>query len=110
MAEAQMDLLTSEAENAAREWRKEAEERRQISKSDPVADTLEYCAGDLAKRLENARVAGEWLTVEEYAAQPDVDVTPQTVRAWIRSGQLAAVPTPRGYKIRKNETRVRRTA
>lgn len=107
------DIIEAEITRVTQEWTDEAQRRRAISKIDPVADALEHCATDLAQRIENARIAdGEWVTVEGYAALPDVDVTPQTVRAWIRSGQLAARPTTKGYLIKKDERRTirRRTA
>lgn len=107
------DVVETEIKKATDEWKQEAQRRREISKIDPVADTLEHCATDLVQRIENARLSeGDWLGVEDYAALPDVDRTPQTIRAWIRAGQLAAKATPRGYLIRKDERRTirRRTA
>jgi hypothetical protein len=98
-------VLTA-AERAAQSWRQEAEERRRISKSDPVADTLDYCAGELAVRLREAERADESLTVEQFARLADVDVTPQTVRAWIRRGELPATLTPKGWKIPRAARRV----
>lgn len=100
------DIVENEIRRTVDEWKSEARRRRAISKVDPVADALEHCATDLTARIENARIAeGEWLTVEAYAVLPDVDRTPQTIRAWIRAGQLAARPTPRGYLVRKDERR-----
>lgn len=97
-------LIETEVETAATDWASEAKRRRGISANDPVADTLEYCAGELKKRLENARAAekGEWLTVDEYIeAMPEGKrVTAQTVRGWIRRGMLSAKSTSRGYRIR----------
>lgn len=102
-----MTIVEAEIKKAADAWKDEARRRREISRTDPVADALEHCATDLTARIENARLAdGEWLTVEEYALLPDVDRTAQTVRAWIRAGQLAAKSTPNGYMIRKDERRV----
>jgi hypothetical protein len=103
------ELVVEEAEKAADEWATEAKRRRTISKADPIADTLDYCAGDLKKRLENVVVVSDddRISVEEYAALPNVDRSPQTVRAWIRRGLLPAKSTPRGYRIRKNEQPVR---
>lgn len=108
-----MTTIETTVVSALKEYRDEANRRRQISKVDPVADAIEHIATDLSQRIELARLAeGEWLSVEDYAAQPDVNRTAQTVRAWIRAGQLAAKPTGRGYLIRKGEKRIvrRRTA
>lgn len=102
------DLVIGAVERVTRTWRHEAEERRRISKSDPVADTLEYCAGELAARLRAIVAETEYLTPEEYAKLPHIKVTPQTVRGWIRTGQLAAKEGPKGYLIPKGAERVRR--
>lgn len=104
------NLVLTTAEGAARGWRQEAEKRRAISAVDPVADTLEYCAGELAARLAEAASADVGLTVEQYAGLPEVDVTPQTVRNWIRRGELAAIETPKGYRIARAAKRIRRAS
>lgn len=45
---------------------------------------------------------GEWLTVEDIAT--DLKVHPETVRTWIRSGELAAiVVSKRTYRINRND-------
>lgn len=100
------DVMVGAIEGVTRSWRQEAEERRRISKSDPVADTLDYCAGELAARLRALAVESETETVEQRAARDGV--TPQTVRAWIRTGQLPAGNGPKGYLIPKSAERVRR--
>jgi len=89
-------------------WKREAEKRRGISPVDPVADTLEYCAGELAARLRAAAANDEYETVEERAKRERV--TPQTVRIWIRTSQLAAEEGAKGYRIRRDAQRVRKSA
>jgi excisionase family DNA binding protein len=45
---------------------------------------------------------GEWLTVEDIAS--DLKVHPETVRTWIRNGELAAiVVSKRTYRINRND-------
>jgi excisionase family DNA binding protein len=45
---------------------------------------------------------GEWLTVEDIAG--DLKVHPETVRTWIRNGELAAiVVSKRTYRINRND-------
>lgn len=101
------DIIESTVRSAVKDYKDEASRRREISKVDPVADAIDYIAGDLVQRIENARIAdGEWLTAKEYGAQPDVHRTEQTIRAWIRAGQLPAKMTPNGYLVRKGEQRV----
>lgn len=103
------DLVLTAVKGVTDTWMQEADKRRRISKSDPVADTLEYCAGELKSRLRSVHEDNR-LTVEQYAKLPHVDVTPQTVRIWIRTGQLQAIDTPKGYKIAADAKRIRRSA
>ena len=45
---------------------------------------------------------GEWLTVEDIAS--DLKVHPETVRTWIRAGELdAIVVSKRTYRINRND-------
>lgn len=99
-------LVIATIERTAKSWRTEAEERRRISKSDPVADTLDYCAGELAARVRSIRHEAEFETVEERANRDRV--TPQTVRIWIRNGQLPAEHGPKGYRIPVNARRAQK--
>lgn len=99
-------LVFTTLQKAAESWSKEAAERRRISKSDPVADTLDYCAGEIAARLRTAESVADFETVEERARRERV--TPQTVRIWIRTGQLSAEDGPKGYRIPRDAKRVRR--
>ena len=95
------DVVVSKVETTSRTWREEAEKRRGISKADPVADTLEYCAGELATVLKIVAET-EYLTVEQFARA--TGVTAQTVRTWVRENRLAAQTTVKGYRIAKDAT------
>lgn len=101
------DVIVRKVEATSRTWREEAERRRRISKLDPVAETLEYCAGELATVLKMTTTEHDYFTVEQFAAKEKV--TPQTVRAWIRTDQLAAKWGAHGYQIPKDATRTLRT-
>jgi len=83
-------------------WRDEAERRRRISRADPVAEALDYCAGELDSELTEleSSTATVTVSVEEYAAA--TGVTPQTVRNWIRSGKLRAMRSAKGYRIARD--------
>ena len=99
-------LVVMAAEGAAKSWSKEAEDRRKISKTDPIADTLDYCASELAARIRAVQSVDEFESVEERAKRDHV--TPQTVRIWIRTGQLSAEDGPKGYRIPRDAKRIRR--
>ena len=104
------DDIVSAVEAVTRTWESEASKRRHISKTDPVADALEYCAGEIVSRVKAVQLSAPGLTVEQYAKLPHVRVTPQTVRSWIRNRQLLAVETPKGYRISPDARRIRRSA
>ena len=97
------DVLFAAMWAGAATWKTEVAERRRISAHDPVADTLDYCAGEMTSQLKALESDTVWLTVEQYA---DLKlVTPQTVRNWIRRGELAAHDTEKGYRIKRGEER-----
>lgn len=91
------DVFTAAIEGVTRTWKQEAHKRRQFTKTDPVADTLEYCAGELDSRLESLKESMRRLSVEQFAKREGV--TPQTVRNWIRRGLIQGDPTSKGYVI-----------
>ncbi|MBK8002408.1 MAG: helix-turn-helix domain-containing protein [Gemmatimonadetes bacterium] len=100
-----LDQLFAATREVAGRWAAEAAERRRISATDPVADTLEYCAGKLLERLHSLDQETEWLSTEDYAVMKGV--TPQTVRNWIRRGELRALRAGLGFRIRRTEERRR---
>ena len=91
----------------AESWREEAARRRQLSKHDPVADALVYCADEAKVTLAPFTAPDAVLTVEQFAA--DQGVTPQAVRNWIHRGELPATKTPHGYRIARAARRARPT-
>lgn len=100
------DPVVGAIERVAKTWREEAKKRRGISAVDSVADTLDYCAGELAARLRAIGDGDATETVEACAARHGV--TEQTVRTWIRTNQLPAHRGSKGYEIPKGAERVRR--
>jgi predicted transcriptional regulator len=100
-----MDTAIAVARNAASRWRKEATQRLRISQHDPVSETLQYCAAEIEEEMRALDAPGAMRTVEQYAK--DHAVTPQTVRNWIRRGQLKADRTPHGYMIQHTAQRQR---
>lgn len=88
-------------------WQADAKARRQRAPHDPAAEVLDACAAELQELF--ARAACEPLTPEEWGAIHG-GVTPQTVTAWIRSGELEAYRDARGrWRIPPTAER-RRTA
>lgn len=84
-------------------WEQEAKRRRQLTNIDPAADVLEHCASELRDQVASIAADTYYLTPEDYARAHHV--TAQTVRTWIKRGELAAVVTERGYRIRRDERR-----
>ena len=92
-----IDVVIATVEGMANGWAQEAAKRRKISATDPVADTLEYVAGEVRSELQTIKTASHWLTVEEYAVLKDK--SEQTVRSWIRKGLIPARRGKDGYRI-----------
>ncbi len=97
------ELLAS-IQKVGKDWRAEAERRRQVAKADPAADALDYCAGELEAHCALLRAECVTVTVEQYAAAHQVSV--QTVRNWIHSGELPAEKTTRGYRVAPTAVRM----
>lgn len=102
------DLVFRKVEATVTTWRQEAARRRAISKSDPVADALDYCSGEIALVMRDAKAEIVTVSVDEFAARERV--TPQTVRNWIRAELLPAAPGPKGYRIPVDAKAPRRKA
>jgi hypothetical protein len=100
------DTVAAAARRVATEWKGEAEKRRRVSRHDPVADTLEFCASELSENIRAVDGPGATRTVEQYAR--DHGVTPQTVCRWIRRKELEAEQTPHGYRIARSAVRRRK--
>ena|SRR5690348_5482856 len=89
-----LDVIFANDRKVAENWKKEAATRRRLSQVDPVADTLDYCASELLEQVRTYEQTSHWLTVAQYAQLKLV--TPQTVRNWIRRGELRAEDDGKG--------------
>ena len=89
-----LDVIFANDRKVAESWRREAAKRRRLSQVDPVADTLDYFASELLEQVRTYEQTSHWLTVAQYAQLKLV--TPQTVRNWIRRGELSAEPDGKG--------------
>jgi hypothetical protein len=101
------DVVVSKVKATSKTWRDEALRRRGISKSDPVADALDYCAGEITTVLQLVASETQHLTVDQFARK--AGVTAQTVRTWIRDGRTPATLGARGYEISRDTPIPRRT-
>lgn len=99
----QNSALAAAAKQLAETWRDEVSVRRNRSRHDPIADALDGAAAELLEVVKTYDGADATLTVDQYAR--DHHVTPQTVRNWIRRGELAAKKTPNGWAIPRGAER-----
>lgn len=94
-----LDAVFAAIQTVADGWSKEVTTRRRLTTTDPVADTLEYAAGELAAEVARLREDCRTLTPEQYAELKAGGVTAQTVRNWIHEGELEAYRGPKGWLI-----------
>lgn len=105
-----LESIFAQFKGLIKNWHQEAERRRKVTTVDPVADTIDYVAGELetvVKRLEEDTVMlkpGEFARLHKTSAQ--------TVTAWCRSGKISgAEPNGRSWLIpRTAQAPRRRTA
>lgn len=86
----------------------EVARRRGVSTTDPVADGISYAAGEIKTRIRTLTAPGRELSPAEWAAEQDPQVTEQTVRNWIRHGELEARTGPKGSRILATAKRVKK--
>lgn len=99
-------LLFADLRQQATTWREEVARRRGRSAVDPVADAMESCAADLEARVELLARHTERVTPEQYGELHGV--RPQSVRRWIRAGELEATRTGNGWEIPRDAVRTQR--
>lgn len=108
-----IDAILSSVRGVATTWKDDVVKRRKLSRLDPVADTLDYCASELLAQLEQINADTEWLSAEAWAAQLPRRDRPsiQTVRRWCRTGRLRAEVGEHGeYRIRRDARPAQRRA
>lgn len=85
-------------------WEARASQMVEYDTANPIARNLRTNARELRARITAVEEDEVFVTATEYARMHAV--TPQTVRTWIRSGQLDALKGPgRGLLIRRNSKR-----
>lgn len=101
-----LDAMFAQLRSVADGWKAEAVQRRRFTQTDPVADTLDHCASELADQVAAINSDTYYLSTEDYARLNDV--TAPTVRHWIKTGELRAIETDGGWRIRRDERRRKR--
>jgi hypothetical protein len=102
-----VELVFGQLREAVKDLRKDVAKRRRISATDQVADGIEYAAGEIDSIIVQLETDLEYVTPDVYAEMHGV--TPQSVRTWIRIGQLEAIgDADTGYRIRRTAQRRRK--
>lgn len=99
--------VLAELRALANTWRADAKRINQLSPSSEVASTLEGVAAELERLVLHLETGAQLLTVKQYAELHGV--TSQTIRNWIRTGDLPTVNGTEGRKllIRQNAQHTR---
>lgn len=104
-----LDVVFAQLRAMKDNWHSEAARRRKVTSTDPVADTIDYCAGEAEQLLARLEEDTSTLTPGEFAKLHKT--TPQTVSAWCRSGKLTgAIPSGRTWRIPRTAKAPRRRA
>ncbi len=99
-----------EIETGLDQLAEECRRRKGISQVDPVADGIAYATGEIRTRLLALAAPGQELSPAEWGAEQDPPVTEQTVRNWIRAGELPARKSAKGSLVAANAVRVKKIA
>lgn len=86
----------------------EVRRRRDVSTVDPVADGIAYAVSELKTRVGTLTAPGRELTPAEWGAEQDPPVVEQTVRNWIKAGELEARTSPHGYRVLATAVRMKK--
>jgi hypothetical protein len=81
-----------------------ARQRREPRDDDAVADGMDWAIERMRSAVAEIDANHEYLSTEQYAALHG-DVTPQSVCNWIRKGELEAIETPNGWRIKRGAVR-----
>lgn len=103
MHQGPVDRVIAKFRALAVSMEKEAVQRHEVTKVDPVADTKLHDARLIIAVADAADEETKLLTVAEYAAQLGGKVTPQTINQWCRDGKIeGAIEKGRGFLIPRN--------
>lgn len=80
-------------------WEAEVARRLEIAASDPVAQGIAWAAGRLRASIAQLADASRLLTPEEWGALQTPRVSAQSVRRWIRRGELESVQAAQGALV-----------
>lgn len=97
-----------ELEEGARQLEAEVSRRRTMSVTDPVADGISYAVSEFRARMGTLLAPGRELTPAQWGAEQDPPVVEQTVRNWMKHGEIEYREGPRGALILATAVRQKR--
>ncbi len=80
-------------------WAAEVARRLEIAPSDPVAQGIAWAAGRLQASIAQLADASRLVTPEVWGQLQMPPVSAQSVRRWIRHGELESVPSAQGSLV-----------
>ncbi|GAB1345053.1 hypothetical protein [Gemmatimonas sp.] len=101
-------LWKAHFETEADKLETEVEHRREVTAHDPVAAGIEWAAKRLRRAIDQLDNELQFLTPAQWGAMQPKRIPEQTVRRWIRNGELESIPGPRGSLVPRGALRVRR--
>lgn len=101
-------LWRAHFEAEAEKLEAEVHHRREVTAHDPVAAGIEWAAKRLRRAIVQLDNEHQFLTPAQWGAMQPKRVPEQTVRRWIRNGELASVPGARGSLVPRGAQRLRR--
>jgi hypothetical protein len=100
-------LWQAHFESEASKLEAEVQHRREIAEHDNVAAGIEWAAKRLRRAIEALDNDHQLLTPAQWGAMQPKRIPEQTVRRWIRNGELEAVDGARGKLVPKAAVRRR---
>jgi hypothetical protein len=101
-------LWKSHFEAEATKLEQEVGHRREIAEHDPVAAGIEWAARRLRAAIAVLDNDMQFLTPAQWGAMQPKRIPEQTVRRWIRHGELEAIEGARGSLVPRGAKRIRR--
>lgn len=97
-----------ELEKTCVELESDVDARKTVSQADAVADGIAFAVRKMRTALEQIGAPGRFLSPALWGAQQASPVDEQTVRRYIKRGELEARQGARGWEIPVGAQRIRR--